>query len=76
MTKLTTNDKITLSSLFHDGLIDRIIDDIRQTLALEIIETPLDDYNNREDLYNLTKALKELKGKLQECANDFQGDEQ
>jgi hypothetical protein len=54
----------------RDGLMDRILSEIINSIALEIIETETDEVSNREGLYNLTKALKAVKGKLQECIND------
>ena len=68
MIELTLSDKILLSNLTKDGLLDRLLTTIQHNIALEI----LDDSSpvGREDKYQLTKALKELKCKLQECVND------
>jgi uncharacterized protein YpiB (UPF0302 family) len=67
---LNDNDKIVLSQLMQDDLLERVLDTITKETALGIIDTSPDEREKREDLYQLTKAIEALKGKLQECVND------
>ena len=66
---LTISDVNVLGRLMEDGRLDRLLETIKQQTALEIIGTEPSANEQREDLYNLTKALDAVQGKLQECVN-------
>ena len=68
---MTDNDKLTLTGLMENQLLDRVIDEIIHDISLDIVNTGCDEGVRSEYLYLLTKALKEVKGKLQECVNDI-----
>ena len=55
--------------LLDDGAFDYIINEIKNDIALEIVNSQTQDVEKREDLYMLAQALKCLNGKLQEYAN-------
>lgn len=76
MTKLTTDDKHIINSLVKNNLLDKILDEVITEISLEITSTELDAVERRDDLYLLTKALKEVKGKLQEYVNEFEFQEE
>jgi len=70
MNILNDNDRLVLSQLMENDLLGKVLTTINNELALGIINTSPDEYEKREELYNLTKAIEALKGKLQECVND------
>jgi hypothetical protein len=70
MYELTDNEKLAVSQLTENGLLEKALNNINNNLALDIIKTSSDESIKREELYNLTKAIEALKGKLQECVND------
>jgi hypothetical protein len=67
---LNENDKLVLSQMMQDDLLGKVLDTITEETALGIIDTSPDEREKREELYQLTKAIEALKGKLQECVND------
>jgi hypothetical protein len=75
MTKLTTNDKHIINSLVQDHLLDKILDEAIADIALDIVNTEIEEDDIRFNLYLLTKALKEVKGKLQGYVNEFDNQE-
>lgn len=56
--------------LLDEGWISLFLEKIKLDLALEIVET--DEMEKREELYQLTKVVKRLNGKLQEYANKIE----
>ena len=70
MSKLNDNDKLVLSQMMQDGLLEKVLNTITEETALGIIDTSQNEHEKREELYQLTKAIEALKGKLQECVND------
>lgn len=56
--------------LIDEGWFSRFLDKLKIDLALEIVET--DEMSKREELYQLTKVIKRLDGKLQEYANKLE----
>lgn len=58
-----------LNQLQEDGLLDLLLQQLTNDIALEIVET--DEMTKREELYQLTKAIKGLNGKLQDYANKY-----
>ena len=57
------------------GLLEDLLKEIHQDIALEIVETLPDEMTKREELYMLTKALKRLNEKLQENLNNYDFEE-
>jgi hypothetical protein len=57
------------------GLLEDLLREIHQDIALEIVETLPDEMTKREELYMLTKALKRLNEKLQENLNNYDFEE-
>lgn len=52
----------------EDGL-PYILNQVKQDIALDIIQTDFNDRERREELYMLTKAIDALTRKLQEYVN-------
>ena len=66
---LTENDKVLLTQFIGGGL-EAVLSNIKFDIATEILGTaPVED-SRREDLYDLSRAIDAIKGKLQECVND------
>ena len=76
MTKLTTDDKHLINNLVKNHLLDKVLDEVILDISLEITNTELNDESRRDSLYLLTKALKEVKGKLQEYVNEIEFQEE
>lgn len=64
-----------VTQLMEDGLLEDLLLEIKNNIALEIVETLPDEMAKREELYMLTKALKRLNEKLQECLNLYDTEE-
>ena len=60
-----------LGLLMQGGLLEALLGEITNELALEIVETFPEETDKREDLYMLNKALKRLNEKLQEYVNNY-----
>lgn len=58
-----------LTQLQEDGLMDLLFKELTNDIALEIVET--EEMSKREELYQLTKAIKRLNVKLQDYANIY-----
>lgn len=76
MNRINNNDKHIIASLVRDHLLDRVLEEVIEDIALEIVGTEDDQQGYREHLYLLTKAIKETKGKLQEYTNDIEFQEE
>jgi hypothetical protein len=63
-----------LTQFVESGLED-ILDNIKHDIALEILGTVPTDVTKRETLYNLSRALDAIKGKLQESVNETNNQE-
>ena len=64
-----------VKQLMEGGLLEDLLREIHQDIALEIVETLPDEMTKREELYMLTKALKRLNEKLQENLNNYDFEE-
>ena len=64
-----------VKQLMEGGLLEDLLKEIHQDIALEIVETLPDEMTKREELYMLTKALKRLNEKLQENLNNYDFEE-
>ena len=62
---------LRLAQLMEGGLLESLLQEITNDLALEIVETFPEETEKREDLYMLNKALKRLNEKLQEYVNNY-----
>lgn len=69
MIELNPHESKILSQLIESGL-DSVLLTIKQDIALDIIGTSPEEADIREDLYNLSRAIDAIKGKLQGCVND------
>lgn len=65
------NAVFKLGLLMEGGLLEDLLNEITNELALEIVETIPEETSKREDLYMLNKALKRLNEKLQEYVNKY-----
>lgn len=72
MIDIEKNDAVfKLGLLMEGGLLTALLSEIKNELALEIVETFPEETIKREDLYMLNKALKRLDEKLQEYVNNY-----
>lgn len=60
-----------LHTLVEGEVLDLLLDEITKDIALEIVNTTLQQNDKREELYLLCEAVKKLKGKLQEYDNTY-----
>ena len=65
----------TIAKLLEEGVLQRLLADISENIALEIVESFPNETNKREELYMLNQALKRLNDKLQEYANIYNSQE-
>jgi Cu/Ag efflux pump CusA len=60
---------------FIEAGLDDLLTNIKHDIALEILGTVPEDESKRETLYNLSRALDAIKGKLQESVNETNNQE-
>ena len=65
----------TIGKLMQEGVIERLLVEISNNIALEIVESSPSESSKREELYMLSQALKRLEDKLQEYANIYDSQE-
>lgn len=53
------------------GDLSQVLDEIKGDIALSIVRTAFDQKVEREELYMLTRAVDNLKVKLQEYVNEY-----
>lgn len=59
-------------ALIGDGGLDLLTKELKQKIALDIISTRLNDKDQREELYMLSKAVDVFAMKLQEYVNEIE----
>lgn len=66
------NIAFNAQALMKDGGLDLLLTDIKHKLALDIISTPYNAKDQREELYMLSKAADVFAMKLQEYVNEIE----
>ena len=65
-----TAKSLKIKQFLQDGEFASLLDEVKNDIALEIIQTPINGHEQREELYMLTKAIDGLSKKLQEYVNN------
>ena len=61
----------SVKALMEGDLLPSILNDLKNDIALSIVQTPFESKDKREELYMLTQAIDGLKVKLQEYVNEY-----
>lgn len=61
----------TVKNLMEGDMLPSLLNEIKNDIALSIVQTPFDAKEKREELYMLTQAIDGLKVKLQEYVNEY-----
>ena len=60
-----------LKRLMEGDDLSNLLQELKNDIALSIVQTSFDQKEKREELYMLTKAIDGLQVKLQECVNEY-----
>lgn len=68
---MDTSRLYKIKNLMEGGDLSQVLDEIKGDIALSIVRTAFDQKVEREELYMLTRAVDNLKVKLQEYVNEY-----